>query len=415
MRNIKTLSINRYFFLILLSIIFLCTRTPNTGYDTPSYVSFSLVRPPLYPLFISLFKWAGQYQFQCVMWVQSTLTLFSLLYARNKLVNELDISDTLFFYVTLFTLITICFHFQFWYIQSEGLSFPFFIFAFFSCFTAFKQYSIHNITIFSGWVAILLLTRVQFYYLYGIFILLILWYMKNHRTKKTILIAIAVMMVSIIATSLIDRTYHLLVNKHFSGEPVSGTQVAIQPLYLAEKNASHYFKNKMDASLVQKIENAINQQGLKNDARLLQTFKVQHYEYAYQEYNRNYIAIQGIINHILSTVSVTQANTITNHITMVLVKHELQKNVFFYIWKVIIAFGGVPNFLFFLIFFPAILYVVYKKRTNQSLFVSLCIVFMFANALLVCAAETNAPPYFCYTQFLLYTLAALFADRICFK
>lgn len=131
-----------YFFLFFLTIFFLYTHMPNIGYDTPSYASFSIIRPPIYPIFIWLFEWAGKYQFQLVMWTQSLLTFFALLYMRNRLLEDLEIPDFLIFFIFLFILITICFYSQMQYIESDGLAFPFFIFTFFSMIRCFYKFDL---------------------------------------------------------------------------------------------------------------------------------------------------------------------------------------------------------------------------------------------------------------------------------
>lgn len=403
-----------FVFLILISCIFLLKSTPNTGYDSDSYIHFTAIRPPAYPLFISLFQWAGSYQFICVMWSQSILTLFALYYAKKKFEYGMKISPFLIFFAILFTLITICFHFQFRYIESEGLSFPFFIFAFFACLNAFKQYSLKNIIVFSLLVSILILTRLQFYFFYGVFLLLVIWYVKRKVAGKSILKAIIIFIASIMITALLDHAYHLIKNGRFASEPTSGVQFVIQPLFLASANAEALFSDPTVSNAVKKIQTDLIQAKLNQDAPLLNQFKLQHYEYAYQEYNRNYVAIQQIIYSVFSKVSTAKENSVTNQIAKTLFIHDAKKNIFFYAWKVVSAFGGIPSFLFFILFLPAILFAARHEMDTTSLFVALSIIIMFANALLVATAETNCPPYFCYTQFLLYMLSALFADRIFF-
>ncbi|OGT36803.1 MAG: hypothetical protein A3F12_00800 [Gammaproteobacteria bacterium RIFCSPHIGHO2_12_FULL_38_14] len=168
-----------YAILAVIVIFFLYSHAPNTDYDTPSYVNFYLSRPPIYPLFIWSFKWAGQYQFLLVVWAQSIITFLSLLYARFWLKKYLRIADFLIFIVLLFVLITICLHSQMWYVESEGLSFPLFIFTFFLLIRCFQKLALKNIFYLSLCVAALMLIRVQFYYFYGIFILLITWHARR--------------------------------------------------------------------------------------------------------------------------------------------------------------------------------------------------------------------------------------------
>ncbi len=408
-----------YALLALLVAFFLYMHTPNTDYDTPSYVNFYAMRPPIYSVFIWLFRWAGKYQFQLVMWAQSILTFISLLYARQWIKKNLMVNDFLIFPVLIFVLSTISLHSQMWYIQSEGLSFPFFIFTFFLLVECFQQYSLKKIIYLALWVGILMLTRLQFYYFYGIFILLVVWYAWKRVPIKSLGICVVILAGSILLTTLIDNTYHYFKHGFFSGEPASGVQFIIQPIFLANPDAADYFKNPTEKAMVQKIIGEVHKQKLNRDATLLTSLTPQYYEYAYQSYYRNYVAMQSIVYNTFREISARDQNRITNNISKILVLHEFRKNLYFYCWKVIDAMGGVPLFLFFCLLLFSVFAKILKNRlwkTNHSqLFVALTVIITFFNALLVSTAEPNCPPYFCYTQFLLYCLAALFADRIFFN
>lgn len=408
-----------YVILALLVVFFLYVHTPNTDYDTPSYVNFYSTRPPIYPIFIWLFHWAGKYQFQLIMWAQSIFTFFSLLYARHWLKKKLSVSDFLIFIVFIFVLTTICLHFQMWYIQSEGLSFPFFIFTFFLAMQCFQKFDLKKIFYLALWVGILMLTRVQFYYFYGIFILLVTWYAWRKVSLKLIFFGIGILLGSILFTILIDKSYHYFKNGIFESEPISGVQFVIQPLFLADSNAVNYFKNPTEAKIFQSLLYQIHKQKLNNDAALLKSLTPQYYEYAYQEYNRNYLKIQEIVYHTFAKVNTADENIITNNIARTLVLNQFKKNVYFYCWKLINFIGGIPQFLFFSLFLFALIVKIFIDRHWEpnipQLFVSQMLIVIFLNAMLVATAEVNGPAYFCYTQFLFYCFAALIADRIFFK
>src|SRR3989338_7574830 len=160
-----------YMLLAGIIIFFLITHSPNyQQYDAPGYINFSVIRPPIYPIFLWLFHWAGHYQFILVMWLHAIITFVALLYARSWLKKKLKIADFLIFVVFLFVILTICFHFQLIMIGSEGLTFPLFILIFFKLIECFKNFGLKKIAGLSALVSILILTRLQFYYLYGIYI-----------------------------------------------------------------------------------------------------------------------------------------------------------------------------------------------------------------------------------------------------
>ena len=365
-----------YTILALVVIFFLCSHTPNTGYDTPSYVQFSIVRPPIYPLFIWLFHWAGKYQFQFVMWAQSILTFSSLLYARYWLIKNLKVSDFLIFFVFLFVLITICFHFQMWYIESEGLSFPFFIFTFFLLMRCVQEFNIKRIVYLALWVALLILTRLQFYYFYGVFILLCGWYLWRKVPIKSMGICVLILLGSILLTFLADRSYHYLKQGVFEGEPTSGVQFVIQPLFLANTNAIDYFKNATQKAIVQKMLYKIREQKLNQTVSALKTFKLQHYEYAYEEYNKNYLSIQSIVYNTFTDLTAAKQNKITLSIAKILTCYEMKRNFYFYCWKVIDSMGGVPWFLFFCLLLFSTAFKIFRNRnSSDAMFINIAVSF----------------------------------------
>ena len=82
------------------------THDPVIGADTPSYINFNAMRPPLYPVVIWLFKWSGQYQFKILMWFRMFLLGASLYYLRGWLQKNLKIKDFLIFLLFILTIIT---------------------------------------------------------------------------------------------------------------------------------------------------------------------------------------------------------------------------------------------------------------------------------------------------------------------
>ena len=232
-----------YVFLFLLIILFLYKHTSYLYDDSLSYINFDATRPPLYPFFIWLFHWIPKYQFQAVVWTQSILTFCTMLYARNWLSKHLKISEIAIFLVLLLILITICFHFQMGYVGSEGLAFPIFIFTFFPSVECFQKFSFMKISFFAVMTGLLILTRLQFYYLYGIFILLFGWYFWKKVPVKSCFICVAILFGSTLFTFLIDQSYHYFKHHDFSGAPTAGVQLIIQPLLLAKPHAANYFKD----------------------------------------------------------------------------------------------------------------------------------------------------------------------------
>lgn len=413
-----------YFVLASIIIAFLFTHHPNLEYDVdPSYLQFGPIRPPLYPLFIWLFHWAGSYQFIFIMWIQGALLFASLLYTRFWLEKNLQLSGFPIFLICLFIILTIGLHFQIWFIQSEGLSFPFFIVTFFLLVECFHQFNLKKISYLAILVNILVLTRLQFYYFYIVFVMLWFWYLWQRIPIKYLMKAMVILFGSMLLTTVIDHSYHYYKHGFFAGSPYKGILIMFQTLYLANDNAADYFQDPTEKAYVQSLINQRNSQHLNQDVALLTTFKPSYYNYANQSLNRNFMAIQKIIVDTLNTSIENSSGKATNFkadkiamsINKTLILHDLKKNILFLIWRFLDCMGGIPFFLFFLILFIGLSFKIVKEKIKQpslSLsFVTIIIVITFLNAAIVAISNQNLPVYFCYSQFMLYCLGAFLVKR----
>lgn len=420
-------------FLIFLAIIFfLCTHLPYLGNNAPTYSDFTIIRQPVYSIFIWFFHWAGKYQFKYAMWTQGLLTFFALAYARHWLKKNLNLTDISIIPVFLLVLVTISFYYQIISLDDpEGLTFPFFIFTFFNTVECFQQFNLKKIISLAIWVSILVLARTQFYFYYGIFIVLLGWYFWKKIAIKKLFVCAVIFILTILATNLLDRSYHYVMNDSFTTEPFSGLSIIIQPLYLASPDAAKYFTNPKEKAIVQSLLNKINGQKLNSDVKALASTKIQYYEYANQGYTRSYLPIQYSVNKIVTGISfddiyrvdsaaLFSLNKTTLSISKTLFLHNIKENIYLYCYRMIDFMGGIAPFLFFcLLFFIAIIKIFRNRNINDSsiteLFVFLILLTTFFNAMIVAVAEPFCARYFCYTQFLLYCFAAYIGESIFLK
>lgn len=413
-------------------IFFLCTHAPYLGNNAPTYTDFTIIRQPIYSIFIWLFHWVHQYQFEWVMWTQGLLTFFALVYTRNWLIQNLNVSNLSILLVFFLVLMTISFHYQVRSLDDpEGLAFPIFILTFFNTISCFKKYDVRKIILLSILVSILVLTRTQFYFYYGILVVLSIWYLwKKVPIKKTIS-CIVVFTLSAALINLADRGYHYVMNGSFTTEPFFGLSVIIQPLYLASNNSENYFLNPAEKKTVQNLLDWINSQELNFAVDALSHTKIQYYEYANQEYSRNYLPIQSMVNKTFTGMSFDHLERIDNttlssmndrtlYISKILFFKNMKKNIYLYCYKVIDAMGGIATFLFFCLLFCIAIFKIFRNRESDDISISEIFVFLillttFFNAMIVAVAEPNCARYFCYTQFLLYCFGAYLGELIFYK
>lgn len=410
-----------YFLLGLSILFFLSTHAANySEYDAPSYIQFDPIRPPLYPIFVWLFHFAGRHQFTIIVYIHAFLTMGALLYARYWLKKHLKIADFLVFLICLITTITILFHFQLLAIGAEGLTFPFFIITFFLFVECFQEVNLKKMSYLAFWVSLIILTRLQFYYFYFVFVLLCFWHFYKGIPLKRVGVATGVFLVSILITSLIDRSYHYYKHHFFSDAPATGKLLIIQPLFLmGDKSVSRYFTDETQKFYAEKMLTNIQQHGLNQEANLLIALKPSYYQHAYESYNKNYIAMFDIVSQVFATVEPKEANKIASQIAKILIQADFKKNVVFFLWKLIEFLGGIPMCLFFFIMVCGLIVKMKQNRqwqpTPSQLFVAITILFTVLNAALVASVEAYLVAYFCYSQFILYCLAALLADRVFFS
>ena len=360
--------------LVIAMVAFLCTHAPYVEQDIdPSYLLFGASRPPLYPFFIWLFRWAGYAQFYLIMWAQALLLLGSLFYARVWLRSKLFLSDFAVFLMCLLMIVTVAMHFQVWFIQSEGLALPFFIFAFFALIECFYQFSFKKLFYLSLWASVLVLTRLQFYYFYVLFGLLCVWYLWQRIPLQRFVLGAMILFGSMSATILVDHAYHDIKHGFFADAPYGSLLILVQTLYLAENNAADYFADPSAKRVMKTLITQRNAQHLNQDAHLASIFKPSFLQVAYQGYSRNYLAIQDIIERTLKTsienrggmAANLQANQTAAHLNNVLIANEFKKNMVFLLWKFIQCMGGVPLFLFFLILLSVSLFAVIITPRNN--------------------------------------------------
>ena len=413
-----------YLMLGVLIIFFLCTHTANVEYDSPSYIQFWPTRPFLYPFFVWVFHWAGPYQFSGVIWAQGILLFCTMLYVRCWLKKNLQVADFLIFLVCLLVLLTISFHYQLWFIQSEGLSFPLFILSFFSLIECFQRFSLKKLLYLSLLVSMLIFTRLQFYYFYAIFFVLCIWYLWQKIPIKQVLLASLILFGSMFFTILADYCYHYVKHGTFDGAAYGGLLILSQTIFLADNQAANYFQSSEEKTLVQKMLDKRNANKLNQDADLVMTFKPAYLQYAYQSYVRNFPEMQKIIDDTLrldvinsseiATYSI--ANAMATKINKTLILHSTSKNLIFLFWKFLQCVGGIPLFLFFLILLFGTCFKIACDKIREPdlslIFVAVIAMITFFNAAIIAVCNPDLPPYFCYSQFMFYCLCAFLMSRI---
>lgn len=403
-----------FFLLGLLVISFLATHDPNIDYDTPSYINFEAIRPLLYPTFI----WLFHYHYNLIMWVHAIFLWGALWYARSWLKQNLQVSDSAIFFIFLSTLFTISFHYQIVFIQSEGITFPLFIVTFFFLIECFQKFNLKKLIYLSALVSLLVLTRLQFYYFYAIFLLLCIWYLWQGIPPKQLLKTISIFFGSILFTFLVDYSYHYFKHGFFGEAPYSAILVLTQPLYLADDQASNYFQNAEQKNVMQSLLNERNRKHLNDNANLVGSSMLNSLTLAYKSYYRNFYSLHITIDKILNKKYQDQLeqNAKAQEINKILIAHETKNNLIFFIWKIIQFTGGIPLFIFYVILICSFIFKIIKDKHQlisfPIIFVGLSSIITILNSIVIAICNIDLPGYFCYSQFIFYCLAGFLVNQI---
>ena len=401
-----------YTFLGTILVFILLTHPPVIGYDTQSYLNLNSTRPPLYPIFIWLFKWCGTYQLEAVTWVKTIIFAASLYYARNWLRNNLMLSDFLIFIVFCFTTIT-TFRLV---LLAESLTVPLFVMAFLTAVDVMKEVQTKKLIWLSIWIGLLILARTQFYYLYLFFLWLIFWYLWNNIPKNNVIKAATIFSFSIFLTFIFNQTYHHITHPQTDCYISAENLLIMQPLYLADMTAINYFKDPSQKEYITHILTQMKKQKLTSaDIPLNPPFPDDVYTF----YGYNYNDISTINCSYLNQKypNLSERNRLMMSAIKILYADDFKKNLHFFIWKYASFVGSIPLSFAFLILICAASSRIMKRQNKyntEQIFVIVSIVLILSNNACIALFEPGITRYFFYNYFIYYCLAALSADRLFF-
>jgi hypothetical protein len=400
--------------LILLTLCYLSNISPVIYDDSPGYINFEPIRPPIYPIFIWLFHSFGSYQFTLVMWAQTLFTLAALLYARYWLYQRFKMPGNITFLITLFIMAMFGYYRTMQLICSEAIAFPIFIFTFFALMDCYKTLTLKRILVLTILVNLLILTRLQFYYFYLNYFLLLAWAIWKKIPTKQVWLSVIIITLSTMIGVATNRAYHYALNGRFSDAPAVGTQLVVQALYLADQSDAQYFTDPTEKAIFQRIMTKLEEKHYTeaSEQSLLALSRQTTYAYYYAAYN----LIMLTCYQNLPNLSVYQKDRFLLNMAKALYLNNLKKNLFFYALKIGSFFGGIPILLAYLLVLCFTMAGVMKSRNCSPdfsyVFTVVSLLTIFANTPYVTLFEPGQASYFFYSYFLLFCLSGLLAQAL---
>jgi len=404
----------------LFVLIFLLVKGMHIGEDTSGYLETDPIRSAGYSSVILFFQFIFEIHYLYVIFlVQLAFVLFSIYYFLNFIKDR--------FQLTNFTVFLISFIYFYYYlkfagnISTEPLSYAFFLLFVKFFLEALFDSNKKSLFISYGLLIILVLIRGQFYFLYPVVIVVLLFLFFKNRDWKFLLKNLSYFFISIIIANLLDKTYHYIRHDKFVGTPFMGLQLVTDALYVSKQSDSIAFEG-INKEMYIKISKKITDQGFtleslkKNISSVSPSQIIFHYNHAYNEIcHRNAKVIVG--SYFKNPKKIEYWENI-DEITIEMAKKIIIRNPFDFIK--IFVYDILRNGFFsnsILIFF--IIGLVYSVRfMNTSLNNELFIFLIFAsllvimNYLLVALVEPILQRYTFYTSVIYYTSLFIFISKV---
>jgi hypothetical protein len=229
--------------------------------DTQQYIDKSVIRPPVYPLLMDVFKFIfGSHEFVALVCFQLIFVLISAIYLSNVLRKKFELHPITFISVNLFLSLPLLsisvaagIHGEIGNkLLTEAISYGFFLFAVsFLVKTLFLNEK-RKFLIFLFLISILMLIRTPMIFMYVIAILLVLYlYLRDKNVRLLVGLIVAVIVAFFIA-DIGERLYHKSVNNNFFKINRDASHMLVGAVYISDERALGFFADKQDREVLKR-------------------------------------------------------------------------------------------------------------------------------------------------------------------
>jgi len=400
----------------LLLIAFVFRNGIHTTGDSASYIGMSSIRSPMYPALIKLFYFIGGNHYQ--IWLLCFQILFGTfgIFVFSRFLHQFfKLNDFLTFVLTLFLSIPYFFYGKIAnLVMTEAIAYPLFLISVRFLIESVFDKRMRPFVIYMICSVPLVLTRGQFLFFYVIslvILMIFLIFLKEKRRKIYRLIAIFILLV--ISTNLIERTYSYFLFNKFDKVNLSGVQLSAAAFYLSSVEDVRIFTDSTEIKFFKGVQDITHKQNSWNLAYAKTTEGNNGLGYYQMTYNK--IIWQAVFPEAVKCVPHLEA---TNDMSGWIYVNKLTKSVSFKLikqhWKEFssliamnVLFGlGYKYFAFiFLLFLVISVVFSIKYKNNFSILYSLLLMIGLLNVLLVSMLEpASEQRYFIYNYALYITL-----------
>lgn len=384
--------------------------------DSGSYISMSSDRPPLLPLILQIDVFLFAEHFFIFHILQIGLIFYALTQLDIWLRGVFCLKKWVISLLTLIFLIPTYIYFPSGrYILTEAICFPLFILMFIALNKLLIDKGLKQAFKFSFWVVLLSLTREQFYYLFVVMPIVLVWFAYFKIPLKQIIKMGFIFIGSLMVLLLAERSYHYMLTGNFKSSTAKGSLLLVQPLFLANEEDGKHFKDpKLRDTFLMLYQENYNKGYLLNSIKPINApnfDKLNVYANFYQAFD----PIQEVNKRAISRtfkLSSFEVNKLYTEIALTLLHHNIKNNLSFFIWKIIYSFGGyyytlIWIFLTVMLFFKAI-------QNKQDFLPVTCLALLLlslGNSMVIALSEMMLPRYLAYSFLAMLILISLLASQ----
>ncbi|HAV54915.1 MAG TPA: hypothetical protein DCX41_08330 [Aequorivita sp.] len=263
----KIIYLSEKYFEYLLGIIFIgttlyiATKGAILHNDSDGYLNMSIIRLPVYSLFVQLFYFK---KFEILLIVSQMSFICASIYILVKNLKEnLGIQAFWCLLLSIVLLYPSIFGIKIGNsVLSEAIAYPLYLLLFhflsLAIFTENQKYIGKSLLILFA----LLLTRGQFLYFVPIVILLLIWICVRKRDYKKGIPLLLVSCILPFAVSITDHIYHKVANGYFEATPWTGLHLLTPAMYVANATDVEIYKTEKERYFFEKIQKKLWERNL---------------------------------------------------------------------------------------------------------------------------------------------------------
>ena len=404
--------------LFLLVFIIVLKRPIERFPDSEGYLSMSIIRSPIYPIFLYLLKVIFNNFFEvATIFFQILFNIFSIYYCVRSLKSIIKIDSIWYLLLTVILLFPCVYNLNISNrFLSESISYSLYLLVISNFIVAFLKEKNKFILYSFPLLIVLILTRSQFLFLVPIGILIILWTsLKNNKLKKNSWLLISFICIPII-TAITDKTYHSIVHDHFVSTPWTGLHLITPAFFVADNKDSKIFADPLEKEFFTKVFGQLEKDKL--NLNTLDLSKIDETSFYIQNYSKIanqtiYAYGKNILNKNLSeNEKFIALNKITKKMTPPLILNNWKLWIKLYIKNFLSAFNNAKYALLVFIILIFGFIKLWKKPSNEIKFIFLGSLFLISNVLIIAIGMHTVKRFTFYNDWVIFLIIFILFDTL---